>query len=109
MNISRKTAEIILKMEDVCFSNGAGPDTSELIRWIFNTYPELECEYSYLSPVKAEPETSSGPSSLTWSELKEIAELPNKIKDVVKLVHGHTILDGNLIRTPLPKVKWRKL
>lgn len=41
-------AEMICKMEEVCFSEGQGPDNTALMLWISETYPDLKKKYSYL-------------------------------------------------------------
>ena len=39
----------IVEMEVVCHSEGIGPDSSELMKWIGKEYPELKEEFNYLS------------------------------------------------------------
>lgn len=46
--LSKSTARIILEMEDVCFSEGQGPDNTELLSLIADAFPELKKEFSYL-------------------------------------------------------------
>ena len=48
INIPRELAETIIKMEEVCFSNGSGPDSGDLLKWIANEYPDLPIKYNYL-------------------------------------------------------------
>ena len=44
-------AEAVCSMEDVCVSEGIGPDlqvVTELMDWIGKTYPDLKTKYSWL-------------------------------------------------------------
>lgn len=47
-NIPISDARIILEMEEVCYSEGIGPNSGDLILWIGNRYPELKAEFGYL-------------------------------------------------------------
>jgi hypothetical protein len=48
IKLPRDLAERILGCEAVCHSEGIGPDITELLEWIRNTYPELAAQYSWL-------------------------------------------------------------
>lgn len=42
-------ARIILEMEEVCVSEGMGPNSDSLIRDIFEEFPNLKEEFSLIS------------------------------------------------------------
>lgn len=47
--LSREWSMAILNMESVCFSEGIGPDISEILRWIARVYPDLKTKFSWLN------------------------------------------------------------
>lgn len=47
-HLSREWAETILEMQDVCFSEGTGPDTTEITDFIRLHYPGLASKYDYM-------------------------------------------------------------
>ncbi len=47
-SLSLEWARIICEMEDVCFGEGIGPDSSEILAYIFARYPQLREEFSHL-------------------------------------------------------------
>lgn len=59
MIISKEIAKKIIQMESVCFSEGSGPDISELLLFIGSEYPEIKDAYSYLNwPTQEEVKSS---------------------------------------------------
>lgn len=48
--LTEEWAEIILQMDAVCFSEGIGPNTDEIVRWIFQNHPSLLKRYRHLNP-----------------------------------------------------------
>lgn len=50
--ISRKWCEQIAEMASWCYSEGVGPDYSDMLRWIFDRHPDLKEQYSYMPEAK---------------------------------------------------------
>lgn len=49
-SLSKEWARVILDMAEVCFSEGIGPDDSEILKFIAVNHPELKAEYPHLKP-----------------------------------------------------------
>ena len=48
LSVDEEVAEILLKMEEVCYSEGIGPDTTILLEFIRKEFPELVERYAFL-------------------------------------------------------------
>jgi len=46
--LSEKQAKTVLDMDEVCYGEGIGPDTSELLCYIREEYPKLAKSYQFL-------------------------------------------------------------
>lgn len=50
MNITRTDAIVILESSGVCLFEGIGPDDADLVRRIFDAFPDLRARFMYLLP-----------------------------------------------------------
>ncbi len=46
--ITKEYAQQILEMEDICYSEGQGPNNTKMLSRIILKYPEIAEPYSYL-------------------------------------------------------------
>ena len=47
-SVNEVIAEMLLKMDEVCYSEGIGPDTTPLLNFVRKEFPELVQHYPYL-------------------------------------------------------------
>ncbi len=59
LEVNEEIAETLLKMEEICYGEGIGPDTSYILGFIRQHFPLLSKRYSYLYPSNA---SQSNPS-----------------------------------------------
>ena len=97
--ITREFAETICQMNTVCHNEGIGPDSRNLIRFIFENYPDLKIKYGHLwKDISDYVEAVSATNRATMLHINRVRELLHLV--VSNLYERAEVHDASKLESP---------